>query len=115
MIGTPLAAVIAGSGRARSLRAGTWVRRKFSRKGGENMTDQNISDVIRQKIAEQLDRNLEEVTDEASFVDDLGADSLDQTELLMALEEEFDIEIDDDANEIATVGEAIEYVKSKLN
>jgi acyl carrier protein len=54
------------------------------------------------------------VTDNARFVDDLGADSLDQTELLMALEEEFNIEIDDEANSIETVGDAIRYIQSKL-
>lgn len=69
---------------------------------------------IREMIAERLDRKLEEVTDEARFIDDLGADSLDQTELLMALEEEFNIEIDDDANQIETVGDAIKYIQSKL-
>ena len=56
--------------------------------------------------------NAEEVTDEASFIDDLGADSLDTVELVMALEEEFDIEIpDEDAEKITKVKEAIEYIK----
>jgi len=73
-----------------------------------------VADKIRQMIAERLDRKLEEVTDEARFIDDLGADSLDQTELLMALEEEFNIETDDDANQIETVGDAIKYIQSKL-
>lgn len=76
-------------------------------------TDANIADTIRRIIAERLDRKLEEVVDEARFIDDLGADSLDQTELLMALEEEFNIEIDDDANNIETVGDAIAYIEAR--
>lgn len=73
-----------------------------------------IADKVKQIIVERLDRKLEEVIDEASFTEDLGADSLDITELLMALEEEYDIEIDDDANDIETVGDAIKYIESKL-
>jgi acyl carrier protein len=69
---------------------------------------------IRQIIAERLDRKIEEITDEANFDDDLGADSLDKTELMMALEEEYNIEIDDEANSIQTVGDAIKYIKSKM-
>ncbi len=76
--------------------------------------DANVAERIREMIAERLDRKIEEITDNARFIDDLGADSLDQTELLMALEEEFDVEIDDDANEIDTVGDAIKYIQSKL-
>ena len=65
-------------------------------------------------IAEQLGVNPEEVTSEASFVDDLGADSLDTVELVMAFEEEFSIEIpDEDAEKITTVGEAIKYIDQK--
>ena len=56
---------------------------------------------------------MDEVTLEASFVDDLGADSLDVVELIMGLETEFDIEIpDEDAEKISTVGDAVEYIKS---
>jgi len=77
-------------------------------------TDANIAETIRKIIAERLDRKLEEVVDDARFIDDLGADSLDQTELLMALEEEFNIEIDDDANNIETVGDAIKYIEARL-
>ena len=76
--------------------------------------DVNIADKIKEIIADRLDRKIEEVTDEARFVDDLGADSLDQTELLMALEEEFNIDIDDDANDIETVADAVNYIQSKL-
>ena len=61
-----------------------------------------------------LDRDLAEVTDKARFIDDLGADSLDITELLMALEEEFEIEIDDEANQIETVKNAVDYITTKL-
>ncbi len=68
---------------------------------------------VKQLIADRFERNIEEVTDDASFVDDLGADSLDITELLMTLEEEFNLEIDDDANNIVTVGEAIAYIQSR--
>jgi acyl carrier protein len=76
--------------------------------------DDKTVDKIREIIAERLDRKIEEITDNARFVDDLGADSLDLTELLMALEEEFNIEIDDEANAIETVGDAIKYIQNKL-
>ena len=74
----------------------------------------NIEETVKRFVVEKLDRAPEEVTVEAKFIDDLGADSLDQTELMMALEEEFNIDIDDDATQIETVGDAIEYIKSKL-
>lgn len=67
-------------------------------------------------IAEQLQIDREQVTLEASFVDDLGADSLDTVELVMALEEEFDIEIpDEDAEKIRTVKDAIDYLKEHVS
>ncbi|MGG7163671.1 acyl carrier protein [Clostridium ihumii] len=70
---------------------------------------------IREKIAEQLSINPEEITLESSFIDDLGADSLDIVELIMALEEEFDIEIpDEDAEKISTVGDVTEYLKTRI-
>ncbi len=66
---------------------------------------------IKQIVAEQLGVDEDQVTKEASFMDDLGADSLDTVELVMALEEEFDIEIsDEDAEKIQTVQNAIDYV-----
>lgn len=69
---------------------------------------------VRAIIAEQLGVKIEEVTDTASFVDDLGADSLDTVELVMALEEEFGIEIpDEEAEKMTTVGEAMRYVEAK--
>jgi len=66
---------------------------------------------VRKIIAEQLDVPTEEAKDEASFADDLGADSLDQIELIMAMEEEFDIPIpDEDAEELLTVGDVLKYI-----
>ncbi|PIQ83993.1 MAG: acyl carrier protein [Candidatus Omnitrophica bacterium CG11_big_fil_rev_8_21_14_0_20_63_9] len=73
-----------------------------------------VADRVRAIIAEQLGVKLEEVTDAASFIEDLGADSLDTVELVMALEEEFGIEIpDEDAEKMASVGDAIKYIESK--
>jgi acyl carrier protein len=70
---------------------------------------------VKEIIVEQLGVNENEVTPEAKFVDDLGADSLDLVELVMALEEEYNIEIsDEDAEKILTVGDAIEYIKSHV-
>lgn len=66
---------------------------------------------VKQIVAEQLGVDEEQVTNEASFMDDLGADSLDTVELVMALEEEFDIEIsDEDAEKIQTVQDAVDYI-----
>ena len=68
---------------------------------------------VKNVIVDQLSVDEDEVTLEASFVDDLGADSLDVVELIMGLETEFDIEIpDEDAEKISTVGDAVEYIKS---
>ncbi|MCX7717996.1 MAG: acyl carrier protein [Candidatus Sumerlaeaceae bacterium] len=77
-----------------------------------------MSDAVEQKVKEivvqQLGVNADQVTNEASFMEDLGADSLDVVELVMAIEEEFQIDIpDDDAEKVTTVGQAIEYVKAK--
>ena len=73
-----------------------------------------INDRVRAIIAEQLGVKLEEVTDSASFIEDLGADSLDTVELVMALEEEFGIEIpDEDAERMTTVGDAMKYIEQK--
>ena len=70
---------------------------------------------IGQIIAEQLGVKPEEVTPKASFVDDLGADSLDTVELVMALEEEFGLEIpDEEAEKILTVGDAVQYIKDRV-
>jgi acyl carrier protein len=71
----------------------------------------NVAERIKQIVAEQLGVEEDQVTTTASFMDDLGADSLDTVELVMALEEEFDIEIsDEDAEKIQTVQNAIDYV-----
>ena len=68
---------------------------------------------VKNVIVDQLSVDADEVTLEASFVDDWGADSLDVVELIMGLETEFDIEIpDEDAEKISTVGDAVEYIKS---
>jgi acyl carrier protein len=73
----------------------------------------SVAEKVKSIIAEQLSVDEEEVTNDASFVDDLGADSLDVVELVMAFEEEFGIEIpDDDAEKITKVKDAIEYIES---
>jgi acyl carrier protein len=69
---------------------------------------------VKKVVVEQLEVSEEEVTPEASFVDDLGADSLDTVELIMAFEEEFDLEIpDEDAEKISTVADAVNYIEAK--
>lgn len=76
----------------------------------------NIEDRVRKIVAEQLGVKEEEVKAEASFVDDLGADSLDTVELVMALEEEFETEIpDEEAEKITTVQLAIDYININLS
>jgi acyl carrier protein len=83
-------------------------------RGGEGTM--KIEERVQAIIVEQLGVDEKEVTESASFIDDLGADSLDTVELVMAFEEEFDIEIpDEDAEEITTVSEAIKYIKDKSN
>ena len=70
---------------------------------------------VQEIIVEQLGVSAEEAVPEASFIDDLGADSLDIVELVMAMEEEFDVEIpDEDAEKISTIGAAVQYLKDKL-
>jgi acyl carrier protein len=72
-----------------------------------------VFEKVKSIIADQLGVEESEIKMESSFVDDLGADSLDIVELIMALEEEFDIEIpDSEAEKIATVGDAVEYIKN---
>jgi acyl carrier protein len=74
----------------------------------------SVSDKVKSIIVEQLGVEADEVTAEASFTDDLGADSLDIVELVMAFEEEFDIEIpDEDAEKIGRVSEAVGYIESQ--
>ncbi|MFH0796735.1 MAG: acyl carrier protein [Candidatus Omnitrophota bacterium] len=78
------------------------------------MTKNEIEKVVKEVVVEQLGVDAGEVTENASFVDDLGADSLDTVELVMAFEEKFGLEIpDDDAEKIRTVGDAVNYIASK--
>lgn len=73
-----------------------------------------LEDKVREIIVEQLGVNADQVTTEASFIDDLGADSLDTVELVMAFEEEFGAEIpDEEAEKLTTVGAVIQYLKDK--
>ena len=75
----------------------------------------SIEDRVRAIIAEQLDQDQSEIVPEASFIDDLGADSLDLVELVMHMEDEFDVEIpDDDAENIRLVQDAINYIQQHL-
>ena len=75
-----------------------------------------IADKVKKIVVEQLGVNEDQVTADAKFIEDLGADSLDQVELVMALEEDFGAEIpDEDAEKLTTVGDAIKYVESKQN
>ena len=74
-----------------------------------------VAEKVKSIIVEQLGVEADEVTPGASFTEDLGADSLDIVELVMAFEEEFDLEIpDEDAEKLQTVGDAIEYLKQRL-
>ena len=73
----------------------------------------SIEDRVKKIVSDQLGTSLDEIQRDSSFVDDLGADSLDTVELVMALEEEFDLEIaDEDAEKISTVNDAVEYINS---
>ncbi len=73
-----------------------------------------VEEKVKEIISEQLGVKKEEIKPESSFIDDLGADSLDTVEVVMALEEEFGIEIpDEDAEKITKVGEAIKYIEEK--
>ena len=76
---------------------------------------ENIPAKVKEIIAEQLGVEESEVTDSASFIDDLGADSLDTVELVMALEEEFETEIpDEDAEKIITIKDAVTYIVARM-
>ena len=80
------------------------------------MTQEEIFEKVKEIIVEQLGVTDTSVTTEASFIDDLGADSLDIVELIMALEEEFDTEIpDSDAEKIVTVGDVVDYIKEHVS
>ena len=79
------------------------------------MSDEtSTEDRIKKIVVDQLGVNADQITPEAKFIEDLGADSLDTVELVMALEEAFDIEIPDEAAEgITTVGDAVKYIEDK--
>ncbi len=79
------------------------------------MNSDEIFEKVKTIIVEQLGVAETAITTEASFIDDLGADSLDIVELIMALEEEFDLEIPDtDAEKVVTVGDVVEYIKDNI-
>ncbi len=81
----------------------------------DTVTMSSVDERVMKIVVEQLGVNESEVTKESSFVDDLGADSLDTVELVMALEEEFDCEIpDEEAEKITTVKQAIDYINAHL-
>jgi len=76
---------------------------------------EEITTRLKEIVMDRLDVEEEQIKPEASFVEDLGADSLDIVELIMGIEEEFDIEIpDEDAEKLTNVGEAMDYIKNKL-
>ncbi|MDG2125522.1 MAG: acyl carrier protein [Verrucomicrobiales bacterium] len=78
------------------------------------MSDKSIEDKVRDIIVDQLGVNADQVTPEAKFIEDLGADSLDTVELVMAFEEEFGIEVpDEEAEKLQSVGDVINYVNSQ--
>lgn len=79
------------------------------------MQIEEVQAKLKEIVMDRLNAEEDQIKSEASFVEDLGADSLDIVELIMGIEEEFDIEIpDEDAEKLTTVGEAMDYVKSKL-
>ena len=83
------------------------------------MSDTSIQERVKKVITDQLNVNIEKLSPEARFVDDLGADSLDQVELIMALEEEFQSELkgdipESDAEGLQTVGAVVDYITTKI-
>jgi len=80
------------------------------------MAEKSIEDKVKDIIVEQLGVNPEQVTPTASFIEDLGADSLDTVELVMAFEEEFSVEVpDEDAEKLQSVGDVIKYIEEKAS
>ena len=92
------------------------MEKRNNKQGGElKMSSEEVFEKVKGIIVEQLGVADTAVTLEASFIDDLGADSLDIVELVMALEEEFDIEIPDaDAEKVVTVGDVVDYIKENV-
>ena len=79
------------------------------------MTREEIEAKVKKIVCDQMDVDMERVTPETSFINDLGADSLDTVELVMEFEEAFDLNIpDDEAEKIQTVGDAVEYIEEKV-
>ncbi|MGF1678135.1 MAG: acyl carrier protein [Candidatus Methylacidiphilales bacterium] len=80
------------------------------------MPEKSVEDKVKEIIVEQLSVNEEQVTPEAKFIEDLGADSLDVVELVMAFEEQFGIEVpDEDAEKLLNVGDVVAYIKEKAD
>jgi acyl carrier protein len=92
-----------------------WVARLIpKREETRFMSEKSIEDKVKEIIVEQLGVNPEQVTPNASFIEDLGADSLDTVELVMAFEEEFSVEVpDEDAEKLQTVGDVIRYIEER--
>ncbi len=89
---------------------------KFRKEVNCDMTAAEIDAKLKEIVMDRLNVEEDQIKPEASFVEDLGADSLDIVELIMGIEEEFDIEIpDEDAEKLTTVGEATNYIKGKLD
>ena len=80
------------------------------------MTEQEVFEKVRSVVVEQLGVSEDEVTKDVSYIEDLGADSLDTVELVMALEEEFSTEIaDEEAEKLTTIGKTVDYISSRVN
>lgn len=80
------------------------------------MSEKSVEEKVKSIIIEQLGVNPEQVTSAAKFIEDLGADSLDVVELVMAFEEEFSVEVpDEDAEKLLTVGDVVKYIEDKQN
>lgn len=88
---------------------------KIMKEGGDLPVALSVEEKVKKIVGEQLGVDEEEITPDASFVEDLGADSLDTVELVMAFEEEFSIEIpDEDAEKIITVQNSVDYIKERM-
>lgn len=91
-----------------------WKQNKFFLIGGQIVSEQDIKQKVFELVSEHLGVDIEKITDDTSFINDLGADSLDIVELVMDLEEEFDVKIPEDiADKIQTVGDAVKFIASE--